>query len=146
MNNIDTAEQGIQVTTVMIERLGGKDVRLHKEGNKRFITFTSPSDKQYKVTTRTKKSGSWQTMTTYGKPCLKNHLENEYWVFVDLEPNPPRFYPVPLWWISNNIHEEHKKYLQRNGGHRKSNDDSKHHAVPLKRINSWENQWKSMDL
>jgi hypothetical protein len=146
MSNFNTAECGIQATTKMIKRLGGKDLRLHKEGNKRFITFASPSGKQFKVTTRAKKSGTWQTMTTYGKPCLENHLENEYWVFVDLEFDPPKFYPVPLWWISNNIYEVHQEYLERFGGHRKLNDNSIHHAVQLKRIKSWEGKWKNMDL
>lgn len=146
MNNFNTAEHGIQATRVMIERLGGKDLRLHQEGNKRFITFISPSGKQFKVTTRAKKSGTWQTMATYGKSCTENHLENEYWIFVDLGFDPPRFYPVPLWWILNNIYEAHEEYLKRHGGHRKCNDNSNHHAVPLKRIKSWDNQWKNMDL
>jgi hypothetical protein len=146
MSNLNTAKRGIQATTEMIKRLGGKDLRLHKERNKRFITFVSPSGKQFKVTTRAKNSGTWQTATTYGKPCLENQLENEYWVFVDLEFDPPKFYPVPLWWISNNIYEVHQEYLKRFGGHRKHNDDSNHLAVPLKRIKSWECHWKNMRL
>jgi hypothetical protein len=146
MSNLDTAERGIQATTEMIERLGGRDLRLHKEGNKRFITFVSPGGKQFKVTTRAKKSATWQTTTTYGKPCLENHLENQYWVFVDLEFDPPKFYPVPLWWILNNIYEVHEEYLKRYGGHRKRNDNSNHHAVQLERIKSWESRWKNMDL
>ena len=146
MSTFHTAERGIQATTKMIERLGGKDLRLHKAGNKRFITFVSPSGKQFKVTTRAKKSGTWQTSTTYGKPCLENHLENEYWVFVDLELDPPKFYPVPLWWILNNIYEVHQEYLKKYGGHRKHNGNSNHHSVQLKRIKSWEGQWKNMGL
>ena len=130
----------------MIEKRGGRNINLHKEGHKKFITFVSMKGKQIKVTVRTKTYGDWQTSTTYGKASQENALENEYWVFVDLGMDPFRFYPVPLWWITNNIYEVYETYLKRYGGHRKYNDESTHHKVTLERIRRWEGQWDKMGL
>jgi len=85
-------------------------------------------------------------MTTYGKPRNENPHEDEFWVFVDLGYEPPKFYIVPFWWISNDIYQDYEKYLRIHGGHRPRNDQSKHHAIQLKRINAWEGQWQKMGL
>ena len=146
VSNLDTALLGIQATMDMIHQRGGSDIELCKEGHRKFITFASLTGKKVKVTVRTKTYGDWQTSTTYGEPRKENALENEYWVFVDIGMEPPRFYPVPLWWISNNIHEVYEEYRKRYGGHRKYNDDSTHHKVTLERIRRWEGQWDEMGL
>lgn len=146
MSNHNTAELGIKATRKEIERLGGVNIVEHKEGHLRFITFVSPNGNSYKVVTRARKSGTWQTMATYGEQRRENPLESEYWVFVDLGNNPARFYPIPFWWISNDIYEVHHEYLERHGGHRKYNDNSVHHAVSLTRIKSWEGRWDKLGL
>jgi len=85
-------------------------------------------------------------MTTYGKPRMENPLENEFWIFVDLELDPAKFHVVPFWWISNDIHQTHEAYLKSHGGHRARNDHSKHHAIKLERIRSWEGQWQQIGI
>ena len=46
--------------------------------------------------------------------CLRqargeNPVEREYWIFVDIGVEPHVFYPVPAWWIANDIYEIHQK-------------------------------------
>jgi len=146
MSNFDTAAKGINATIELIEQRGGKSVRRYKEGNKTFISFVGVHGKEVTVTVRTKTYGDWQTSTTYGTPQKENPNESNYWVFVDIGVKPYRFYPVPLWWIANNIHERYQAYLKKFGGHRKYNDDSTHHKVTLERIRRWEGQWDEMGL
>ena len=146
MNNLRTADIGFRAGRHEIERRGGTDVVEHKEGNKRFITFTGLDGKHYEVTTRSKAKGTWQTSITYGKPRKENVLENEFWLFIDLTFDSPKFYPVPLWWISNDIYEKFQALLKKHGGHRKYNDNSIHHAIQLYRIKRWENRWSNIGL
>ena len=148
MSNIITAEKGFQATCKKVEQLGGTNITQHKDGNRRFITFTSPNGKNYKisVTAKSRSTYKWQTKTTYGRECAENPHEAEYWVFVDLGNNPPKFYPVPLWWILNNIYEGFQEYLRKNNGHRPGNDNSTHYAVNLEHIKSWEERWDHLNL
>lgn len=146
MNNLRTAELGFQAARREIERRGGVDVQAHKDGNKRFIEFTGSDGVRYKVTTRSKSKGDWQTSINYGKARKEDPLEREFWLFVDLEFDPPKFYPVPLWWIKNDIHVAFQALLKKHGGHRARNDNSKHHAVRLPRIRRWESCWSEMAL
>ena len=46
MSNFDTAALGIQAAMDMIEKRGGRNINLHKEGHKKFITFVSIKGKQ----------------------------------------------------------------------------------------------------
>jgi len=139
-----TAEMGAQVGISKIASLGGLNIQQHKEGNMRYLTFETQSGRRFKVTIRTRKTGSWQTMLTYGEFQTENLHEDHYWLFVDVGSKPPKFYPVPFWWIANNIKEAHEEYLSKHGGHRKFNDSSKHHAIRLSRIKSWEENWQFM--
>jgi hypothetical protein len=147
-NNFTTAEKGIQATCKKIEQLGGTNITQIKEGNRRFITFASSNGREYKISVRAKSKSSykWQSKTTYGRECKENPHESEYWVFVDLGNKPPIFYPIPLWWISNNIYEVFQEYLRKKGGHRPGNDDSTHHAVELEHIKQWEEKWDNIGL
>ena len=146
MDSCDTATMGFQEAIREIKRRGGVNVAEHKEGNRKFITFTGLNGKSYTVVTRSRKVGTWQTSIEYGRPSEENASEDNFWLFVDLENRPPKFYPVPLWWISNNIHEKFQMYLSNHGGHRKYNDKSTHHAVQLDRIEAWEHRWSNMGL
>jgi len=89
---------------------------------------------------------TWQTSIAYGEPRTEKQNEDEFWLLLDIAYSPPNFYPVPLWWIQNNIFEVHKEYLCRYDGHRKMNDNSNHHSVQLRRIKRWENQWSIMGI
>ena len=146
MSNVTTATIGIQIVRKEIAIRGGDEIVIRKEGNKQFIDFRAPNGRCYRVTTRAKRSGTWQTMTTYGQQQHENLQEDQFWIFVDLGFDPPKFYPVPFWWISNDIYRAHEEYLKKHGDHRARNDNSIHHAVQLKRIKSWEGQWQNLSL
>ena len=146
LNNFQTARTGIEASKHEIRRRGGSDIREHNEGHKRFIIFTGLDGKSYQITTRSKTKGTWQTQIEYGEPCEKNESEREFWLFVDLGFTPPKFYPVPLWWISNDIYKAHQKFLAEHGGHRPRTKGSSHHAVPLNRIRPWEGKWSNLSL
>jgi hypothetical protein len=146
MNNMRTAEIGFLKAKSEIERLGGNRVSDYKKGNKRFLTFDGKDDRRYTITTRSKKTGTWQTSTTYGRPRDEKKDEIEFWVFIDISYDPPKFYVVPKWWIQNDIYLVHQEYLARHGGRRKENDKSIHHSIARKRIKNWENQWQLTGL
>jgi len=146
MNHMKTAEVGLVAAQREIEKRCGREIETHTEGNRRFLTYIGLDGHQYKVTTRSKAKGTWQTSIKYGEKCNRNPVEREFWLFVDLEFDPPKFYPVPLWWIKNDIHEAFQRLLKKHGGHRARNDKSTHHAVRLPRIERWESKWSEMAL
>ncbi|SMM98812.1 hypothetical protein SPONN_2829 [uncultured Candidatus Thioglobus sp.] len=148
MNNLATSEKGFLATKKKIEKFGGIEVNEHKEGKKKYITFTSTDGREFKITTRSKASGTWQTDIRYGKKCLEKINEKEYWIFIDLKTEPNifyKFYVVPLWWIQNDIYTAHERYTSKYHG-RRDNDDSKHHGIELKRIEKWHNKWELIGL
>ncbi len=85
-------------------------------------------------------------MIGYGRRTTEDPSETHFWVFVDLEFEPPKFYPVPESWIANDIFRAHQQYLEKHGGRRKVNDSSKHHAIPVARIKVWEERWDRLGL
>lgn len=146
MNSLQTAESGFESAIREIEQRGAAGVDIHRDGHKRYITYIGQDGNIYKVTTRSKAKGDWQTSINYGKPSKEKANEREFWLFIDLDFDPPKFYPVPQWWIQNDIHEAFQALLRKHGGHRARNDNSTHHAVRLKRINRWESCWSEMSL
>lgn len=145
-NNHQTALKGIQAVISELEKYGAKNSICLQKGNQRKIEFLSPNGNTYSATVRTKTTGTWQTSIKYAEVRAENVHERDYWVFVDIGEILPKFYPVPFWWISNDIHEAHEKYLERHGGHRKLNENSDHHAVQLNRVKKWENNWVQLGL
>ncbi|WP_145489945.1 hypothetical protein [Yersinia rohdei] len=140
-----TAELGQLKVLEKLMSLGARNTAVQREGNnKSFIKFDAPNGKTYKVTTRAKTSGTWQTSTNYGAPCALDKNDNEFWVFIDLEREPNVFYIAPLSWIRNDIYEAHQVYLEKHDGHRAQNDGSTHHAISVKRIVGWESKWAQM--
>ncbi|MCS2162618.1 hypothetical protein MUU47_16125 [Scandinavium sp. H11S7] len=139
-----TAELGQLMVLQKLTSLGARNVIVQKEGNRSFITFDAPNGKGYKVTTRTKTSGTWQTTTNYGASCTFNKDDNEFWVFVDIGQKPNIFYVTPLSWINNDIYQAHMDYLTKHGGHRAENDESTHHAISIKRVASWKDAWDKL--
>lgn len=146
MTALQTAQLGIHAICEEIERRGGQDVCVRKEGNRSQVAFAAKDGKSYTVSPRTKRSGTWQTSIAYGKACMENPVERDFWLFVDIGCEPPKFYIVPAWWIANDIYEIHQKVLKSHGGHRKFNDDSNHHAISLRRIAAWEGCWEQLGL
>ncbi|MEY8711468.1 hypothetical protein [Mangrovibacter phragmitis] len=139
-----TAILGQLAVAQKLKSLGACNIVAQKEGNKTFVTFIAPNGKTYKVATRAKTSGTWQTTTDYGAPCALDKNDNEFWVFIDLGREPNTFYITPLSWIRNDIYEAHQVYLEKHGGHRAQNDESTHHAISVKRIAGWEDNWEQM--
>jgi hypothetical protein len=73
----------------------------------------------------------------------ENKDEKNFWIFVDLMVGKkiPDYYIVPEWWIQNDIYKTHKAYLNKHGGKRPGNKESKHHSVTTKRIIQWKDCW-----
>ncbi|MFL9783732.1 hypothetical protein BCV35_018405 [Vibrio cyclitrophicus] len=143
---MSTAEIGYTKVYQKIKRLSAIDVVKVKDGNKRYIIFTSSNGKRYTVTSRAKKSGTWQTSTNYGVARSENLNETNFWVFVDISLNEPVFYIAPLWWVENDIHLAHSTYLQKHNGQRAQNNNSTHHSISKKRIKKWEEAWNVLGL
>ncbi|QLK62016.1 hypothetical protein GE278_15055 [Enterobacteriaceae bacterium Kacie_13] len=141
-----TAELGQLRVLQKLTSFGARNAIVQKKGNRSFITFDAPSGKTYKVTTRAKTSGTWQTSTNYAAHCTLDKNDNEFWVFIDLGRKPNSFYITPLSWIRNDIYEAYRDYLEKHGGHRAQNDESTHHAISVKRITDWKDAWGMMGL
>lgn len=62
-----TAELGQLMVLQKLTSLGASNAIVQKEGNRSSITFDAPNGKTYKVTTRAKTSGTWQTTTNYAE-------------------------------------------------------------------------------
>ncbi|BDA02051.1 hypothetical protein G6329_17970 [Vibrio cholerae] len=139
-----TRERGISECIKELERRGANVISL-KEGNKLVLEVIFGSNKPKRVLVRSKSAGAWQTTIRYAKQQTMKDNESEFWIFVDLEYSTPKFYIAPSWWIQNNIHECHEKYLARNGGHRKLNDLAEHHSIELARIKKWEECWELLE-
>ena len=143
---MSTADIGFSKVSDKIKSLGAVNVVEVKSGNKRHITFTALNGKQDEITTRAKKKGTWQTSINYGVSRSENPNETKFWVFVDISKNEPVFYVAPLWWVENDIYCVHAAYLERYNGKRANNDNSTHHSISRKRIDSWVNAWELMGL
>ncbi|MRS14799.1 hypothetical protein GJV06_07905 [Enterobacteriaceae bacterium RIT691] len=141
-----TAELGQLMVLQKLTSLGASNAIVQKEGNRSSITFDAPNGKTYKVTTRAKTSGTWQTSTNYAAQCTLDKNDNEFWVFIDLGREPNTFYVTPLSWIRNDIYTAYMVYLEKHGGHRAQNDESTHHSISVKRIAGWKNAWGEMGL
>ena len=53
---------------------------------------------------------------------------------------------MPAWWIENDIDAAHKKYIAEHGGKRAKTDTSTHHAIPVKRIEQWKDNWDELGI
>jgi hypothetical protein len=72
--------------------------------------------------------------------------ETSFWIFLDLTASEPGFYIVPSWWMKNDIHCDHARYLERHGGHRAKTPDSTHHRITTERITKWRDRWDLVGL
>ena len=142
----NTSEQGFNVALAELKKRGASDLKEQREGRKKYIVYRGIDGKEYKILTRSKNSPTWQTDISYGKPCSEKENETVFWLFIDLQDNPASFYPVSSSWISNDVYEVHQKYIQRNNGKRKFNNDSTHHSIRIERVKNFKNQWNKIGL
>jgi len=100
------------------------------------------------IQVKTRRTGTWHASIDDGRKCKTTSMETHFWVFVDIEnvTAPPTYYIVPLWWIQNNIYENHNTYLAKHGGSRAKNPNSKHHGIDSKRIVQWKERWNILKL
>ncbi|MFA7407391.1 MAG: hypothetical protein WCY93_06070 [Anaerolineaceae bacterium] len=97
---------------------------------------------------KTKRVGSWQSSIMDCQPMMPKSDELNFWVFVNLGnyDEHPKFWVVPDWWIKNNIYLAHQEYLNRHGGTRPVNPDSKHHSIDESRLYEWQNRWDILGI
>lgn len=104
------------------------------------------------IQVKTKRGGrSWHSSIVGSKPTNPPASpldETNFWVFVDLGDldAAPRYWIVPDWWIRNDIYHAHTAYLDRHGGQRASNPDSKHHAIDERRLIEWQARWEILGV
>lgn len=101
------------------------------------------------IQVKTKTAGTWHTSIRRGRSREEKQDETEFWIFVDIGRDPesrPTFFVVPAWWMENSIYQEHQAYLDRHGGERAHNPESKHHAVPASRLAQWRERWDLLNI
>src|SRR5262245_40750569 len=92
------------------------------------------------IQVKTKTAGSWHTTTGRGCAREEDPDETNFWILVDIGRDPgarPDFFVVPEWWIQNSIYVEYAAYLERHGGQRAQNPESKHAAILASQIEQW---------
>jgi hypothetical protein len=145
--NQQVGAAGEHYVAAEIHRRGGYAVTF--SGNMRDIDLLASDathDRVVTIQVKTKTAGTWQTSTKRAVKGREPEVETKYWVLVDLGKEYPEFYIVPRWWMENDIHEAHSKYLAEAGGHRVRNDASTHHAIPKSRIAEWKDRWDVLGL
>jgi Holliday junction resolvase-like predicted endonuclease len=147
LTNQQVGAAGEHFVAAEIHRRGGYAVTF--SGNMHDIDLLASDtghDRIISIQVKTKTSGTWQTSTTRGKKRKAPEIETKYWVLVDLGKEYPEFYVIPKWWMENDIHRAHSKYLAEFGGHRAKNDASTHHAIPVARVTEWKDRWDELGI
>jgi hypothetical protein len=104
-------------------------------------------DRTVWIQVKTKRAGrAWQSSITRGRIREPENSPVRFWILVDLAPADPEYYVMPEWWIENDIHEAHSRYLDRHGGQRARTKDSTHHAIPLERVAEWRDRWDLLGI
>ncbi len=137
------AKAGLQSVAAEIERRGGNATPL--KGNY-LRAGAAEHSATVKIRVKTKTRGTWQTSIDDGRPRKEPETLDEFWVLVDLGHDEADFYVAPAWWMENDIYINHQRYLDEHAGHRAQNDQSKHHAIPVKRIEQWNDRWDILGI
>ena len=102
------------------------------------------------IQVKAKRGGNtWHSSIVHGKRITAPPVdETDFWVFVDLgDLNvSPRYWVVPDWWIRDDIYRTHQAYLDRHGGTRPGNPDSKHHSINESRLTEWQGRWDVLGI
>ena len=147
--NQQTARAGEHYVAAELNRRGAYAVTF--AGNMPKIDILASNterDRTVSVQVKTRRTGTWHASTDSAKKCEKKKNEDQFWIFVDLEDveASPVYYIVPDWWMRNDIYVVNKAYLAKHGGKRAKNPDSKHHGIPVKRIEQWKDRWDVLSL
>lgn len=138
-----TAQHGRDLVTTELERRGYA-VREVLVG-RRPTLLVERDGMRGRVHVSAKNRGTWQTSLDRGARVPSPELSACTWIFVDLGPAKPEFYIVPEDWMAEDIYAETQRYFAMHGGTRKYSPDSKHHAVPVKRIEQWLDCWDALE-
>jgi hypothetical protein len=116
-----------------------------KQGNLVHLIIRSGNKPHPQVLLRvkSKRRGTWQVSSKDGQANPAPTPTPTFWVFVDLESTPNRFFLMSDTDARRMIYREHQKYLDRHGGRRAGNPDSTHHAVREATLAGLDADWKS---
>jgi hypothetical protein len=112
--------------------------------HKPFITFIALNGKTYKVTTRAKTAGTGKRQPATVLKVLLIIMAASSGYLSILAESPMRSISRHSPGLGNDIHQAHLDYLDKHGGHRAQNDESTHHAISVKRIAGWKDNWEQM--
>ncbi len=135
----DTAARGRALVTVELERRGWA-VRTGQIG-RRPVLHAERDGARRTVRVSAKRSGNWQTSTTYGAEQAAEETHGRFWVFVDIGRPKSEFFVAPEDRIVEDIWQVHQQYLKKHGGQRKVTHNSTHHKIELARIQDWRDRW-----
>jgi hypothetical protein len=144
---VSTAARGRQLVAERLRGLGGRvdEVFLPVRSHRLRVRGT-PNGKPLLVAVRSRTSGTWQTQASLGTPAPASPSAGAFWVLVDLGTDPVEFYVVPEWWMLDDIHTVHQRYLASHGGTRAHNAASDHHAIGTARVYQWRDRWDLLGL
>jgi hypothetical protein len=147
LTNQQVGYAGENFVAAEIHRRGGYAVTF--SGNMKGIDLLASDvnhERVISIQVKTKTAGTWQTSTKHGKKQTEPSDVTRFWIFVDLGKADPEYYVVPGWWMENDIFTNHQKYLDLHGGHRAKTDSCTHHAIPVKRISQWKDDWDGLGI
>lgn len=114
------------------------------------IESNSDQDHTVFIQVKTKRGGStWHSSIVGCEQATAPKADEKcFWVFVNLGDTntPPRYWIVPEWWIKNDIYRRHREYLEKHGGRRAKNPDSKHHSIDESRLEEWKERWDILGI
>lgn len=141
-NNMNTAEMGRAILKQKLEEKSNYLILKRKIGRITYLVIEKgPSDEIW-LRCKTRKAGTWHSSIHDGKIIAEREDEKYFWAFIDLIGiSQPRFFIVPDWWMRTNIYLEHQKFLKQHGGIKPRKPDATHHAIRLKDIEKWEDEW-----
>lgn len=135
----------VNQVTSEIRRRGG-NATLTKGLRARVRAGDADHSRTVEIRVKAKTTGTWQASTDDGRPGEEPQGVDQYWVLVDLGQDPAEFYIAPAGWMKRDIETAHREYLDRHGGRRAQNDESKHHAIRLNRVEQWEDRWDILGI
>ena len=143
-DNLGTARLGRTRVSELLRRELGLDLREEKKGNIiHLVAADAQGRPKVRFRVKSKRRGTWQASCNDGEAQPQRPPTPTFWVFVDLESTPNRFFLMPDADARRMIHREHRKYLDRHGGRRAGNPDSTHHAIREATLSGWDADWKN---
>lgn len=146
-NNQLIAKSALSVLKNKIKLLGGRCLKEYRPHNRNMLEIETPDKHRLQLRIKAMTKGGWQATINDGDLNPQQDKTN-FWVFIDLgqKPGNEKFYIAPEHLVKKDIYDKHQEYLDRNNGIRVSNNDSKHHAIKLERIEAWEARWDLLGL